>query len=182
MKWSSLKKRVEDTFSPAVRGRVQIFSTAYQCSCGRGWFTVDGEEIADLSTMLSGSIYRAIYHETTKTECAKHPAVKAEDRTEGKLVERGEFSRFDLHEACWEYLHDLGPDQALRSPNPLIKALAVLSARVGKRRLRALAAHSEQLHPLARALLMFRLQAEGMAQQAVQEKISASATFQQSRS
>jgi hypothetical protein len=165
MKWSSLKKRVEDTFAPAVRGRVHIYSTAYQCSCGRGWFAVDGKEIADLNTLLAGSIYGAVYHETTKTECLKHPAVSSEDRLEGNLVERGEFSRFDLHEACWEYLHDLDPDQALSSENPLIVALAVLSSKVGKRRLRALAAHPEQLHPLARALLEFRMQAEGVTRQ-----------------
>jgi hypothetical protein len=159
MKWSKLKKLVEDGFAPAVAGRVHVFSTAYGCSCGRGWFTVDGEEIADLSTLLSGSIHRAVYHEATKTECARHPAVPMEARTPGLAVEPGEFSRFDLHEACWEYLHDLGPDRGLRSDNPLIVSLAVLSAKVGARRLQLLAA-DPALHPLARKLLEFRLSAE----------------------
>ena len=114
--------------------------------------------------MLSGSIYRAIYHESTKTNCAKHPAVPNSERKAGRLVEPGEFSRFDLHEACWTYLHDIGPDQALASDNPLIVSLGVLSSKVGKRRLKALAANPEELHPLPKALLMFRMQAEGMVQ------------------
>lgn len=164
MKWSKLRKLVEDTFAISVRDRVHIYSTAYQCSCGRGWFTIDGKEIADLSTMLSGSIHRAIYHETTKTDCAKHPAIPMDERTPGALVEPGEFSRFDLHEACWEYLHDLGPERALQSRNPLIVALAVLSAKIGRQRLATLA-KDPNLHPFVRKLLEFRIDAEDVAKQ-----------------
>ena len=159
MKWSKLKQLVEDGFAPSVKGRVYIYSTAYQCSCGRAWFTVDGQEIADLSTMLSGNIYRALFHEATNTRCAKHPAVPMSDRTPGKTVEPGEFSRFDLHKACWEYIHDIGPDRGLSSNNPLIVALSVLSEKIGTRRLRLMAKNSD-LHPLVKKLLEFRLEKE----------------------
>lgn len=123
---------------------------------------MDGKEVADLSTMLSGSIYCALYHESTKTVCAKHPAVPMEDRTPGVTVEPGEFSRFDLHEACWEYIHDLGPDRGLESNNPLIVSLAVLSSKVGACRLRLLV-EDQNLHPLAKRLLEFRLNVEASA-------------------
>jgi hypothetical protein len=59
--------------------------------------------------------------------------------------------------ACWEYLHSSVND-SLASANPLIASLAVLNARVGKQRLRRMA--GAKLHPLTRALLDFRLQAE----------------------
>jgi hypothetical protein len=157
MKWSKLKKLVEDTFAESVKGRVHIYSTHYQCSCGRGWITVDGEELVDLSTMLSGLIYRCIYHETTKTDCVTHPAVPDEARQPGNLVEPGEFSRFDLHEACWEYIHSSVND-SLKSNNPLIVSLAVLNAKVGKGRLKKMA--EQKLHPLTRALLEIRLKSE----------------------
>ncbi len=157
MKWSRLKKRVEDSFAESVKGRVQIYSTHYQCSCGRGWITVDGEELVDLSTMLTGLIYRCVYHEATKTDCVTHPAVPDEARTPGNLVEPGEFSRFDLHEACWEYIHSSVND-SLSSNHPLIVSLAVLNAKVGKGRLKKLA--EKKLHPLTRALLKIRLEAE----------------------
>ena len=157
MKWSKLKKLVEDTFADSIRGRVHVYSTRYRCSCGRAWFTVDSKELVDLSTMLSGLIYRCIYHEATNTDCVKHPAVPDETREPGNLVEPGEFSRFDLHEACWEYVHSSVND-SLKSGNPLIVSLAVLNSKVGKGRLGKLA--QSQLHPLTRALLEFRLAAE----------------------
>lgn len=157
MKWSKLKKLVEDSFAGSVRGRVQIYSTHYQCSCGRGWITVDGEELVDLSTMLTDLIYRCFYHEATRTDCVTHPAVPDEARKPGNLVEPGEFSRFDLHEACWEYIHSSVND-SLKSNNPLIISLAVLNAKVGKGRLKRLA--GQKLHPLTRALLEVRLKAE----------------------
>lgn len=157
MKWSKLKKIVEDTFATSVKGRVQIYSTHYQCSCGRGWITVDGKELVDLSTMSSGLIYGRIYHETTQTACATHLGVLDEERKLGNLVEPGEFSRFDLHEACWQYIHSSIND-SLASNNPLIVSLAMLSAKVGKGRLRKLA--ESNLHPLTRALLEIRVKAE----------------------
>jgi hypothetical protein len=51
--------------------------------------------------------------------------------------------------------------EALASPSPLLRALAVLDARVGKRRLAALAA-APDLHPLVRTLLAVRCDAEGV--------------------
>ena len=45
LKEHPLPKLVEETFADSVRGRVHIYSTAYQCSCGRGWFTCDGKEL-----------------------------------------------------------------------------------------------------------------------------------------
>lgn len=159
MRWSKVKQLVEERFAKRVQGRVHVYSTHYQCPCGRGWITIDREELVDFSTMLSGLKYHALYHETTKTPCARHPAIRDEDRTPGNLVEPGEFSRFDLHKACWEFLHT-SIDQALASPNPLLVALALLDARVGKRRLQKVQA--ETLHPLANALFKFRKQVEGM--------------------
>lgn len=157
MRWSKVKKLVEDSFAESVKGRVQIYSTHYQCSCGRGWITIDGKELVNLSTMLSSIIYRCAYHETTNTIFPKHPAVPDEERTPNKLVEDGEFSRFDLHIACWDYLHQSIKD-SLESKNPLIKSLAILSAKVGKGRLSEIAI--QNLHPLTHALLDFRLEAE----------------------
>jgi hypothetical protein len=157
MRWSKVKKLVENSFAESVAGQVKIYSTHYQCSCGRGWITINGKELVDFSTMLSGKVYGYIYHENTNTICARHSAVKDEERTSDKLIEDGEFSRFDLHIACWDYLHQSIKD-SLESKNPLIKSLAVLNAKVGKNRLVNLA--KQDLHPLTLALLDFRLQAE----------------------
>jgi hypothetical protein len=160
MRWSGVRKRVESRFADSVRGRVHLYSTRYECSCGRGWITVDGEEIANLCTFSSWTRHRAIFHETSSTRCARHRAVEDRERTPRLLVERGEFSRFDLHLACWDFLH-LKLPEALASENPLIVSLAVLDARTGRRKLETL--RREALHPLTRALLEFRLAIEGGA-------------------
>ncbi|CAG1022289.1 hypothetical protein DOJK_01576 [Patescibacteria group bacterium] len=154
MRWSKLKKNVEATFTECLHGKIQIHSTCYQCSCGRAWITVDGKELVDLSTMLSGLIYQCVYHETTITNCKKHPAVKDEERIEGNLIERGEFSRFDFHKACWNYLHSSLHD-SLNNNNPLIVSLAVLNSKVGKQTLNKMLA--SKLHPLTRRLIEIRL-------------------------
>jgi len=107
--------------------------------------------------------YDAIYHESTKTIWPKHPAVPDEQRTAGNLAEKGEFSRFDLHEACWEYLHS-NVHQSLCSDNPLLVSLAVLNAKVGRTRLAQLV--QEKQHPLPRALLLLRMEAEGLSRPA----------------
>ncbi len=159
MRWSKVKKLVEESFADTVRGRVAVYSTWYQCRCGRGWITIDGKEIVNLSTHAAWQRYDALYHESTKTIWRKHPPVPDEQRIAGNLAEKGEFSRFDLHEACWEYLHS-SIHQSLSSDNPLLVSLAVLSAKVGKTRLALLA--REELHPLPKALLQFRMQAEGL--------------------
>ena len=161
MKWSKLRKLVEETFADSVRGRVQVHTTAYQCSCGRGWITVDGEEAADLSTLVWWTKHGTAWHESAGTESFAPAPVPDEERTPGRLVEPGEFSRFDLHEACWAYLNDVSLSDALASENPLIASLAVLNARVGKNRMRRL--RETPLHPLTRALLQFRMEAEGIA-------------------
>ena len=157
MKWSKLKKETEARFAESVRGRVHVYSTRYKCSCGHGWITVDGKQVVDFSTLAAGNRYRAFYHETTETECAKHPAVADGERTAGRLAEYGEFSRFDLHEACWAFIHS-NIRESLESANPLIQSLAVLDGRVGRQRLIRVAATSP--HPLVTALLRFRLEAE----------------------
>lgn len=102
-------------------------------------------------------IYRCAYHETTNTLFPKHSAVPDEQRTPNTLVEDGEFSRFDLHIACWDYLHQSIKD-SLASENPFIKSLAVLNAKVGKGGLSEIA--KQNLHPLTRALSDFRIDAE----------------------
>lgn len=75
-------------------------------------------------------------------------------------VEYGELSRRDAYQSCWEYVHDLSAEQALRSDDPLIQALATLDARIGKRRLKAI--QFDTLHPLAARLLKVRMRAEGI--------------------
>ena len=84
-------------------GRVEFFSTTYRkpnSDTGRGWITIDKEEIVNFATIKSWWNFRAYFHETTQTNCKTHPVIKDNERSEGELIEEGEFSRFDLHNCC----------------------------------------------------------------------------------
>jgi hypothetical protein len=137
MMWSKLKQLTEEKFADSVKGRVEIFSTRYNkpnSTTGRGWITIDGVEIVNFATMKSGAIYRCVYHEATPTNCIQHPAVKDEDRTEGKLIEEGEFSRFDLHNCRFEYL-SLTVEEGLCPPKPINKHFCCFGQAAGKKKI-----------------------------------------------
>jgi hypothetical protein len=162
MKWSKLKKEIEGRFAKSIQGRVEISSTRYteaSHSMSRGWVTFDGREIANFSTSDSVNRYGVYYNELIDSICASHAPVQPYERTPDQLVEKGEFSRFDFHEACWLYLK-LSIDQALRHKNPVINCFAILDHRLGKRRL--IQMDSSTLHPLVRAAFQIRLSVEGL--------------------
>lgn len=160
MKWTKLKSTIESRFAKSVRGRVEIWTTAYRkpdSVTGRGWITLDGEQIVNFGTALSWLKHGAYFHESSNTVCLKHPEVRAEERSPSNLIEEGEFSRFDLHLACWESLN-MSIDDQLQSRNPLIRSLAVLDRRVGTRRLQKIDDEGE--HPLVRFFIHLRRQTE----------------------
>lgn len=156
MKWSKLKKTVEDRFADSVRGKVHVYSTRYssngnRCRCGRAWLTYKGEQIASFETILN--LKREFILREPTTQCG-HIDIDRDSRRSDKSVERGEFSRFHLHEACWEFLQ-MPINEALNSSNPLIQGLALWDARTGSRRL--VAANESVRHPLCKRLLQIRL-------------------------
>lgn len=147
MRWSKLKSLVEARFSPSLGGRVTINSTRYgNCTCGRAWLTLDGEEIANFCT-------RAYFNRKLSR---REPPAQSSNVPFGY----GELTRQDAYAACWEFVHHLTIDQAVTDRDPLVQTLAVLDSRVGKQRLLQIDVNG--LHPLARKLLLVRLEAEGV--------------------
>ena len=136
MRWSKLKQQVEAMFADGVRGRVELRTTRYEKAhdrFGRSWITVDGREVANMSNYLA---------------CGDSIADGNPDR-----FEAGVFAGYDLPLAMREYLA-LSIDAAIASPNPLIRALAVLDRRAGERRLARIDPAEEV--PLVRELLAVR--------------------------
>lgn len=151
MRWSQLRHRVELSFAPEVRGRVSVHSTKYSsgrsgCQCGRGWITVDGVEVAGLNTAEAWFPQSPFYD-----RCP----VAHDERTPGMLVEKGEFTRFDLHDACWALLHE-NVHTLLSDERPLVRTIAVLNERVGATRLKRM--RPSEAHPLVLAMIDLRLQ------------------------
>lgn len=146
MRWSKLRKLVTERFAPEVQGRLDINSAAYgNCTCGHAWLTWDGEVIANFCTRAYGNI------------SAFQAGFAPPEHGPGQLVAYGEFSRQDAYQACWALVHELSIDEAMTDDDALVRALAVVDARLGKRRLVKL--DPETLHPLPRRLLKLRLAA-----------------------
>jgi hypothetical protein len=150
MRWSKLKKLVENNFADSVKPRLAIHSAAYgACGCGHAWITLDGSVMANFCT-------RAFYNRGM----SKDSGVTEEEkkRYAGQFVEYGEMSRQDVYKACWEFVHDMNFDDAMQSDDPLIQSLMVLDKRLGKRRIDNV--DVTKLHPLPNKLLEIRKSAE----------------------
>jgi len=155
MKWSKLKKTIEDKFADCVSGRVSLYATRYTSGSYfmiRGWITADKIEIANFSTPDNYSKFEWNTPELNER-------IPDEERTPGKAVEKGEFSRWDFMNACWDYIN-MNIDEAIISENPIIRSFAMLDRRLGKRRLRQI--DKTDLHPLVLRLLNLRLECENI--------------------
>lgn len=156
MKWSKLKKTIEDNFADCVKGRVHIFSTRYTTGSYfmvRGWITIDKEEIANFSTPDNCNKFGWNTPDINER-------ISPEDRTEGLAAEKGEFSRSDFTDACFEYIN-MNIDASASSENPIIRSFAMLDKRLGKRRLKLLKVQDRtDKHPLVLKMLDLRLECE----------------------
>jgi hypothetical protein len=78
-----------------------------------------------------------------------------------QLTVYGERSRQDVYRTLWDFVHSVPVEEALASGDMLFQALAIVDARVGKRRLAQL--DPQKLHLLCGYLLMLRRgEAEGI--------------------
>ena len=153
MRWSKLKSRVEGFFAPSVAGREELRDPWYRSTgqmVGRGWMTLDGEEIGSFSDAKWWKEHwrrRQQYGETWED-------------VEIGLHEAGLLSRNDFYEALYRYL-EISLEDAMASENPIARGLAMLDGRLGKRRLRTLHLPPAE-HPLVHLLLAVRCEAEGV--------------------
>ena len=163
MRWSKIKKEVEARFSDKLRGRVHLHITSYGQGYdisdlfNRGWITVDGKEVVNFSTPDSFFLKGSDFNSTTPIGNLNDEVVTYESRTQNKLSEKGEFSKFDLSYCCNVYL-DMGINEALNHESPIINMLSVLDKRVGKRKLLKL--NESSMHPLVKYFFRLRLEAE----------------------
>jgi len=149
MQWSRMKQQIESLFAPAVAGRVELRSTSYRHSHdgeGRVWITLDGEEIYDFC-------YWRTQIAANRLEAGIRQAAEI-------LRAQGLYSQYGAYQAIREYL-SMGIDEALESDHLIVRALAVLDRRLGKRRLAEFPLRPTD-HELVKRLLAFRCGVEGV--------------------
>ncbi len=145
-RWSKLKKQIEGNFAETIIGRVELFMTGYHKThneAGRWAIRVDGKEIFKTDDWKS---WKYKYH--------------TEDKLENNVQEKGLHERDDLLQSLREYLA-LSIDKAMESPDIVIKSLAILDRRVGKRKLTNMNIKDTE-HALIKQCAKLRLESEGI--------------------
>ena len=130
MQWSKLRYLFNDHLAPELRGRIDVHSAAYK-SGGRTWISFDGEEIA--CVQAPGFTRQVFGHSTCP------------DLHNGQTLELGD--------AIYTLVHT-SIDDCLTSSNPLVRAIALLDRRCGKRRIDLLAAQRSAVLPSFDAALL----------------------------
>jgi len=192
MRWSKLKKQLEDYISPCLKGRVEFWITNYRKAhdrMGRAYITVDGKEVVNMCTIKKeiavfdtekelkksknisfeqddfeqDRIYELLrregFSEDTLSQIARNRSINdiAHKKVEGQDI----FSQYDFLEAAERFLNST-IEESLKSDNSIVKALALIDRRVGKRTLNMLKESIEDESELVRYFYRLRCEAEQM--------------------
>ncbi len=176
--WSGIKKRLEtDMLCPALRGRVKYFITKYKNAhdeSGRVAILVDKQEI------IQGNIfryYRGQREVEQRIKAEQHVPrrvwngkeilndkanTEAEALVDAIRLEEGLFDVWQFTDAIECYLNQ-SIQSSLNSKNPLIRLLAILDRRVGKRMLVDICDRLDEQPEWLRYFYELRLKSENIA-------------------
>ena len=159
MRWTAARRRVTDLFAPSVARRVDLQMARYRdthLDDARGWITVDGEQIASFDTRCRWKRFGELQRELGLSGWS----FDVKEVIEPLLVAEGLFSAEQYLNAVYAY-PSVAFDDALSSPDPIIRALAMLDRRLGKRRLVSLALDADE-QAFVRRLMEVRRAADGL--------------------
>ncbi|WP_298292011.1 hypothetical protein [uncultured Litoreibacter sp.] len=135
MKWSKLKQRVEENFAPELAGRVNVRLTRYRRSHDQeqhGRIYIDGEVWFDACTFKTA--IESLDTAERTTGIASWGIVHGDYGVEEDVKSRGFLEGYFFPKVLFSFLNT-SIDNALKSDEPLMRILAVMDRRVGKRRL-----------------------------------------------
>jgi hypothetical protein len=171
VKWTKLKAAIESRFAKSVRGRVTCHQARYRSSheeLGRIWIAVDGHQIAEFSSATGLRRRSELADQIREVSGNPQYGIPGQDELyhladkQARAIGRraGEQTDDEVLDELAESL-SLSLESALSSPSPLVRGLALLDRRLGKRRLRQLAFGVRE-HPLVQALYRIRCEADGV--------------------
>lgn len=160
MRWSQLKKQLQNRFAKSIEASIDLHQTRYRHSHdeeGEFWITLHGSRI-----FSSGSLsYLGLLGDLTATNRAdgSTPA-QAYELAWPVMDSSGLFLLERMNKDLFRSLN-MTVEEMSQHTNPIIRALAVIDARYGKRRLATFDPTSE--HLLVQKLYNLRCGAEGLA-------------------
>lgn len=172
MKWTPLRSAIRARFADSLVHRVDIHQARYRRTLeetGRIWITVDRREIISFDTGRYVARREEIAHQMRSGEGpfglsanSTHAEYLAADAAAAAHLRRA--GLYDDYSALKDLEESLSMslERMLASESPLVRALAVIDRRFGKRRLRQFDPECAE-HALVRELLTVRRSAEGVA-------------------
>lgn len=162
--WSGIKKKLEnDYLADSLKGRISYFAASYHYAhdhVGRAAIQLDGVEILKSDYFKLQKLQWESYQELTKGDRETDRAALWRESWMA-AVEKGGFDNQFFYTAFEEY-DNQSIEQSLKSRNALVRILAIMDRRVGKRRLQALAETWENEPEWIRLFLNLRLESEKM--------------------
>jgi hypothetical protein len=146
VQWSKLKSRIKSLIAPEVRDRIDFHLTSYRGShdgADKVWITVDGKRI-----------FSCKHYPREWAETAAYQSGLSRDEIKPALATVEIHGPRDFGNAIRSYL-DMPIADALKSPDPIVRAFAIVDRRVGKRTLTKLAL-SQTEHTLVDAFYQLR--------------------------
>ncbi len=190
MRWSKLKKQVEDFICPCLRGRVEFWVTNYRKAhdqMGRAYITVDGKEVINMCTIKKEI---AVLNAEKELKNNNEDIFKQDDFKQNRIYEllrregfpekilsevarnrsindmvHKEVERQDIF-AQYDFFEAVGKflnspiEESLESDNAIINVLALIDRRVGKRTLSTIKNSIENKSKLVRYFYQLRCEAE----------------------
>ncbi|SCG82861.1 hypothetical protein DW1_1289 [Proteiniborus sp. DW1] len=190
MRWSKLKKQLEDFTCPCLKGKVEFWITNYRKAhdqMGRAYITVNGKEVVNMCTIkkeievykvekelkksknicfyqddfMRDRIYELLrkegFSEDILPQIAKNRNIN--DIAHKKVKEQDIFAQYDFLEAVERFLNS-PIEESLKSDNFIVKTLALIDRRVGKRTLNTLKESIKDEGELVRYFYRLRCEAE----------------------
>jgi hypothetical protein len=139
--WSKVKKKLDSFRCEILKDRVQFTVTNYRRAhdqLGRAWITVDKKEVLNMCTITSETALNRREYEIKRekqipyTDWSQNRSIGMEAHE--WILNEGVFAQYDFFDAVEEYFQQ-SIEESLKSNNMLIKILALIDRRVGKRTL-----------------------------------------------
>lgn len=163
MKWSQLKKKVEDGFAESLAGRVEVWRTRYRSTedePGEAWVTLDAKRVWSMGGRTFEREHERLVAEMEASRGTAMPVyADAEQEARAALHARGVFSDVDFSGSLFKFINT-SIDLAHESDDPILRALSLLDRRFGRRRLERFDPAGE--NPLVQEFFDIRHEAEGL--------------------
>lgn len=161
MRWSKLKQIIEGGFAPAAAGRVSVHVTRYHRAHdaeGRWAILIDGIEVGGIGCIIADREQSEFIDQFRKGPDGA--TWEAQERADALLCAKAHHTLPFFLATLFAYT-SLSVEAALGSTDAVLRTLAILDRRTGKRRLMKLAS-TPLATDLERRCLEFRLQVEGL--------------------